>query len=84
MSKNEITYAQAIEELEAIVKRMENEDIEVDELSETVKRAGILIRICREKLKVTEQEVNNLLTEITKAENSENSSDDDVKDDEEK
>ena len=55
MSKNEITYAQAIEELEAIVKRMENEDIEVDELSETVKRAGILIRICREKLKVTEQ-----------------------------
>ncbi len=68
MKKNEISYAEAINELEEIVNKMENEDIEVDELSDAVKRAGILIRICREKLKVTEEEVSGLLKEISEAE----------------
>ncbi len=68
MKKNEISYADAINELEEIVNKMENEDIEVDELSDAVKRAGILIRICREKLKVTEEEVSGLLKEISEAE----------------
>lgn len=68
MKKNEISYTDAINELEAIVNKMESEDIEVDELSEAVKRAGVLIRICREKLKVTEQEVSSLLKEISDAE----------------
>ena len=68
MKKNEISYAEALNELEEIVNKMENEDIEVDELSDAVKRAGILIRICREKLKVTEEEVSGLLKEISEAE----------------
>jgi len=68
MKINEISYAEAINELEEIVNKMENEDIEVDELSDAVKRAGILIRICREKLKVTEEEVSGLLKEISEAE----------------
>jgi len=53
-------YTEAIEELENIV----NEDISVDELSAKVKRAAELIRICKNVLYKTEEEVNALLKEM--------------------
>ncbi len=63
MSKNE-TYKQAIEELEQIVNEIENEEISVDELSEKVKRASQLIRLCKTKLTKTEEEVAKVLEEM--------------------
>jgi exodeoxyribonuclease VII small subunit len=57
----EQSYSQAIEELENIVMEIENEDISVDELSEKVKRAAELIRICKAVLYKTEEEVNAVL-----------------------
>ncbi len=60
----EITYTQAIEELEKIVAEMENEDISVDELSEKVKRAAGLIRFCKAVLHKTEEEVDAVLKEM--------------------
>lgn len=57
----EQSYSQAIEELENIVTEIENEDISVDELSEKVKRAAELIRICKAVLYKTEEEVNAVL-----------------------
>ncbi len=62
--KKEIPYSQAIEELEEIVSSIENEDVNVDELSVKVKRAAELIKICKNKLHNTEEEVNNILKEI--------------------
>ena len=55
------SYTKAIEELEKIVSEMENEDISVDELSQKVKRAAELIRICKTVLYQTEEEVNSVL-----------------------
>ncbi len=55
------SYSQAIEELENIVTEIENEDISVDELSEKVKRAAVLIRICKTVLYKTEEDVNAVL-----------------------
>lgn len=63
MSKS-ITYAEAIVELEAIVSEIENATIGVDELSEKVKRAAELIKLCRSKLTSTEKEVNTILKNL--------------------
>ncbi len=64
-----INYEEAIEELEQIVSDIENEGISVDELSEKVKRAAKLIRLCKTKLYKTEEEVNKVLQEITPSDN---------------
>lgn len=58
------TYKEAFAELQKIVNDMENEEIDVDELSEKVKRAGILIKFCKEKLTSTEGDVNKILKEL--------------------
>jgi exodeoxyribonuclease VII small subunit len=63
MSKT-ITYAEAIVELEIIVSDIENASIGVDELSEKVKRAAELIKLCRSKLTSTEKEVNSILKNL--------------------
>lgn len=67
--KNETTYSEAIEELEAIVSEIENEDISLDVLSEKVKRASVLIGICRKALHTTEEEVKKILEELTQDKN---------------
>lgn len=56
-----LTYAEAIEELEAIVAGMEDSEIDIDLLAEKVKRASYLIRYCRERLKSTDDEVRKVL-----------------------
>jgi exodeoxyribonuclease VII small subunit len=61
---NNLTYQKAVEELEEIVNDIENESISVDELSEKVKRASLLIRLCKAKLMKTEEEVTKVLEEI--------------------
>jgi len=63
MSKSE-SYQQATEELESIVNEIENEEISVDDLSEKVKRASHLIRLCKTKLTKTEEEVSKVLEEM--------------------
>ncbi len=60
-----LTYEKAIAELEEIVNKIESEEISVDELSEKVKRASELIKICKAKLFSTEEEVNKILKEIS-------------------
>ena len=62
--KKEIEYSKAIEELEEIVSSIENEEVNVDELSIKVKRAAELIKVCKDKLHNTEEEVNTILKEI--------------------
>jgi exodeoxyribonuclease VII small subunit len=66
MAENKITYTQAVTELEEIVKEIENEDVEVDHLLEKVKRASVLIKYCKDKLKNTEGEVKKVLSSIEK------------------
>jgi exodeoxyribonuclease VII small subunit len=60
----ELTYSQALAELEEIVTRIESEKVDVDALAEQVKRSAVLIRFCREKLKSTEEDVKKVLSEM--------------------
>lgn len=63
MAKQE-SYETAYQELVQIVKGIESENIDIDSLSEKVKRAEKLITICKEKLKVTEEEVSEILKKL--------------------
>lgn len=63
MSK-EIKYSEAFEELKQIVSDIEDGEISVDELSIKVKRASELIKLCKEKLTSTEEDVNQILKEL--------------------
>lgn len=60
----QITYTQAFEELQNIVAEIEKGAISVDELSNKVKRATHLIKICKTKLSSTEEDVNKILKEL--------------------
>jgi len=62
-----VNYAEAFEELQGIVSEIEQGEISVDELSEKVKRAAQLIKICKSKLATTEEDVNKILKELDTA-----------------
>lgn len=59
-----INYTEAFSELQVIVAEIEKGEISVDELSEKVKRATYLIKVCRKKLSTTEEDVNKILKEL--------------------
>lgn len=60
----EIKYTDAFEELQQIVQEIEEGEITVDELALKVKRAAQLIKICKNKLTTTEEDVNEILKEL--------------------
>ncbi|HTE32893.1 MAG TPA: exodeoxyribonuclease VII small subunit [Chryseolinea sp.] len=57
-------YTEAFEELQQIVTEIEDGQISVDELSEKVKRAATLIKVCKAKLTSTEEDVAKILKEL--------------------
>ncbi len=61
-------YSEAFEELQNIVSEIEAGEISVDELSGKVKRAALLIKICKHKLTSTEEDVNRILIELESGE----------------
>jgi exodeoxyribonuclease VII small subunit len=58
------TFTTAKKELEIIVKAIESGDMDVDVLTEKVKRASELIAFCKEKLTKTESELQKILDDI--------------------
>ena len=61
------TYKEAIAEIEEILQQIENDEPDVDQLSEKVKRLSLLVSWCREKLHNTEEEIEKILKEIEKS-----------------
>jgi exodeoxyribonuclease VII small subunit len=59
-----LTFTAAKKELEAIVKAIESGEMDVDILTEKVKRASELIAFCKEKLTKTENELQKILDDI--------------------
>ncbi len=54
------SYEEALKELQVIVQQLQQNEIGVDDLAAKVKRAAALIKFCREKLRSTEDEIQNL------------------------
>ncbi len=61
MSNNELTYSQALQELEEILRSIESADTDIDTLSAKVTRATELIKFCRARLLKVEGEVKEIL-----------------------
>ncbi len=55
------SYAAAYAELQQIVSDIQAETIDLDELTARIARATELIRFCRERLRMTEEEVGKLI-----------------------
>lgn len=58
-----IKYESAVHELENIVGKMENDELDIDQLSEQLKRAKVLVKMCKDKLTKTDEEIKKLLNE---------------------
>lgn len=48
------TYRDAIAELETLLRRLETETVDVDELTASAQRAADLIRFCKQRLRTAE------------------------------
>lgn len=66
MEEQELTYEQACERLKAIISKMENGQMQIDELSENIKQAEQMISFCKDKLKKVEVDVEKLIADIEK------------------
>ena len=62
-AKKKETYSQAIERLEKIVRQIDSNELEIDELSEKIKEANEIIALCTGKLTTADQEIEKLLQE---------------------
>ena len=54
-------YEEAMRQLQEIVRKMENDELDIDQMTEQLKRAQALIKLCRDKLMKTDEEIRNLL-----------------------
>lgn len=63
---DQLSYTAAFDELQQIVAEIEDGEITVDELSDKVKRAALLIKVCKSKLTETEADVNKILEDLEK------------------
>lgn len=59
----EIKYEAALAELQTIVNKMENDELDIDQMSEQLKRAQELIKLCKDKLTKTDEEIQKILAE---------------------
>jgi exodeoxyribonuclease VII small subunit len=64
MTKKQISYNEAILEIEDILQQIENEELDIDLLSDKVKRVSYLLKHCKKKLNQTETEVQKILDDI--------------------
>ena len=54
-------YEEAVSQLEEIVKKMESGELDIDMMSTELKNAQQLIKLCKDKLTKTEEEIKKIL-----------------------
>lgn len=59
--KKKVSYAEAVAEIEDILRRMDSQELDVDRLGEYVERATELISVCKEKLLKAQKQVEAVL-----------------------
>ncbi|HPF50560.1 MAG TPA: exodeoxyribonuclease VII small subunit [Draconibacterium sp.] len=63
-AKKTTSYREAMAEIEDILEKIENEELDVDELAEKVKRVSTLLKFCKDKLTKTNEQVEQILKEM--------------------
>lgn len=64
MATKKTTYKEAFTRLEEIQDLIETNKLDVDELSEKLKEASALLKICKDKLFIANEETRKILEEI--------------------
>ena len=64
MAKKEFSFNYAVKEIEKILQNIETGDLDIDKLSDEVKRASELIKQCQKKLRSTEEEINSIFKDL--------------------
>ena len=59
----DIKYETAFAELQSIVRKMENDELDIDQMSEQLKRAQELIKLCKDKLTKTDEKIKKILSD---------------------
>lgn len=59
--KEEIKYEEAVSQLEDIVRKMEDNELDIDQLGEQLKKAQKLIKLCKDRLTKTDEEIKKIL-----------------------
>ena len=59
----QLKYEEAFAELQSITRKMENDELDIDQMSEQLKRAKELIKLCKDKLTKTDEEIKKILAE---------------------
>lgn len=54
-------YEEAVSQLEEIVKKMESGELDIDMMSTELKKAQQLIKLCKDKLTKTDEEIKKIL-----------------------
>ncbi len=57
-----MNYEEAVQQLESIVQRMENE-LDIDELTTELKKAQQLIKMCKAKLTKVDEDIKKILSQ---------------------
>ncbi|MDE6649537.1 MAG: exodeoxyribonuclease VII small subunit [Muribaculaceae bacterium] len=65
MEKKDLKYSEAIAELEAITAKMQSADCDIDSLGALTTRALELLKICKDKLFKTDEEVKKCLATLS-------------------
>ena len=61
MKTEETKYEAAFQELQAIVRRMENDELDIDQLTTQLRRAQQLVKLCKDRLTKTDEEIKKIL-----------------------
>jgi len=65
MKTDKLTYTDAVAELEAILRSLENsEEVDMDSISSKVKRAAELMDFCKKKLHVLDEALEKMIAEL--------------------
>ena len=57
----ETTYEEALRQLETIVAKMENDELDIDSMSQQLKTAQRLIKLCKDRLAKSDAEIKKIL-----------------------
>lgn len=60
----ELDFTSAMGELEAILRRIEEEETDIDQLAKELSRAAVLLELCRAKIRRAEVEVTEIVQKL--------------------
>jgi exodeoxyribonuclease VII small subunit len=64
----ELSFREAMEELEGILERIEGEEVDIDRLAAELRRAAQLLDLCRGKIRKAEVEVTQIVQSLEEEE----------------